>query len=137
MNFHNIAQQFLIWGHQIKTDQIVNFKNYLSEMLRRNRVITVVGDKGMECIICYFLTNDVNKFINRPMWSTPKDDQNGTIMFVDKMVSGKWTPHLRRIIQEEIQSKYPKVEGAIWLREPNNRNVIIRRRREYVYSQVS
>jgi len=103
--------------------------SYTSEMLRRKRVIAIYGDEGMECILFFFLTDRENlrTFSNRPMWSTPKDNEEGDIIFIDKMISRKWNSTLRRLLQSEIEQKFPNVTEAQWLREPNNRSVIIKR----------
>lgn len=91
----------------------------------------------MECLICYFITDDIQKFANRPLWSTPEDSKQAGTFFIDKMVALKWTKSLRVAVQEAVLKKYPFIEQAYWLREPNNRSVIIKRRREYVHSQVA
>ena len=109
---------------------------YVSEMLLRNRAIGIYSNNGMECFIFFFITDEENlhTFSNRPMWSTPPDNEYGNIFFVDKMVARRWTPALRRLVQREVESNFPNVDQAFWLREPNNRNVIIKKRETYVHA---
>ena len=115
--------------------------NYAKEMLRRNRVIAIYIDNVLECTIFFFITDKDNlkTFSNRPMWSTPEDNENGNILFVDKMIAKTWTPTIRKVLEHEITVKFPKIDEAFWLREPNNRSVIIKKRgtNETVYSQIS
>ena len=128
MTFFHLAQIFMYWGKRIKPSELPSFRRYLSVMLSRNRVLTVFNGINLECVLFYFLTDELDSFINRPMWSTPNDSEEGHIFFVDKMVSKHWTPSLRKLVQQEVESKFHKVDRAIWLREPNNRSVIIKKR---------
>ena len=134
MKFFHLAQLFMYWGKYIKPSELSNFRNYLSTMLSRNRVLTVFNGTNLECVLCYFLTDELDTFINRPMWSTPSDNDNGHIFFVDKMVARKWTPTLRKLVELEVEQKFPKVDKGFWLREPFNRSVIIKKRGSHVYS---
>ncbi len=133
MTFENLVIQFLIWGKPIKPLETQNFKKYLSTMLKRDRVLLIESDMGMECLLCYFLTDTLEPFANRPMWSCPEDNFNGHIFFVDKMISSRWTPTLRRLVRDQVEERFPQVDQAFWLREPNNRNVIIKKRGRYVH----
>lgn len=137
MNFYELSKMFMFWGKQIKESEFENFKRYFSIMLTRNRVLAISSESGLECIICYFLTDEMDSFINRPMWSTPKDTESGRTFFVDKMVAKHWTPSLRKLVQSEVEQRFPSVTRAHWLREPNNRSVIINKRGINVYSQMA
>ena len=128
----------MYWGKKIKASELTNFRNYLSKMLARNRVLAIFDGINLECVICYFLTDEMDTFINRPTWSTPMDNEEGHIFFVDKMVAHKWTPTIRKLVQRQIEEKFPQVTQAIWLREPFNRSVIINKRRTHeLHSQIS
>ena len=128
MRIFDIINSFVYWGKVIKSSEMPKFKLYISEMLRRNRVMVVNSEEGMECLICYFLTDDIKKFSNRPMWSTPEDSKEAKTIFIDKMVARKWTKSLREAVENAVITKYPFVEKAHWLREPLNHSVIINRR---------
>ena len=137
MNLNNLHLYMRSWGKVIKFEEIQKFNRYVSKMLLRNRVIIVNGDSGMDAIIFYFLTDDVSKFNNRPMWSTPDDSDNGPIMFIDKMIAKRWNKSVRLAVEKAVEKKYPFVEEAYWLREPKNRSVIIKRGRTHeLHSQV-
>lgn len=138
MTFDNVLTQIILWGNIVKPNQIANFRRYLAEMLRRRRVIVISENDNIKALICFFLTDSVSKFNNRPLWSCPPDTNNGNIFFVDKMIAEHWTPSLRRYLRDEVELRFPQVTEAYWLREPNNRSVIINRRRTHgLYSQVS
>ena len=132
MNLSNLHTYFQAWGKLVRPGEVLNFNRYVSKMLIRNRAIVVNGEDGMEAIMFYFLTDDVKPLINRPMWTTPQDTESGHIIFIDKMVASKWTKSVREAVQDAIEKKYPNVDEAFWLREPLNRSVIIKRRREHV-----
>lgn len=137
MDISNLLYYFNTWGRVMKTSEIRSFYRYVSEMLKRNRTIIINDDDGMEAIIFYFLTDTPERYINRSMWSTPQDSEVGSTIFIDKMIARRWTKALRTAVQEAIETKYPFIEQAFWLREPKNRNVIIKRRGKHVYSQVA
>lgn len=137
MTFEHLLNRFYAWGKFVKSTQEKHLKKYFFEMLNRKRVMIIQNGDSVEAILFFFLVNDVKTYANRPIWSTPEDTEDGHIIFIDKMVAHNWTRELRKIVQEQIESKFPQVTEAFWLREPLNRNVIIKRRREHVYSQVS
>ena len=137
MNLNNLYLYMRSWGKLLKDSEVQSFNRYVSKMLLRNRVIIVNGEHGMEAILFYFLTDDANKFNNRPMWSTPEDSNTGHIIFIDKMIAHNWTKSLRLAVESAIEKKYPFIDEAYWLREPKNRSVIIKRRRTHeLHSQV-
>ncbi len=134
MTFENLLNRFLTWGKSLNPAHEKQFRSYFSTMLKRKRVLIIEQNDSIECIICFFLVNDVKDYINRPMWSTPEDIEDGHIVFVDKMVANHWTPSIRRLVQSTFESEFPKITEAFWLREPLNRSVIIYRGGKYVHS---
>lgn len=134
MTFENLLLQFILWGKIVKPKEIGNYRNYLSQMLKRNRVIIISQNDEIKAILCFFLAHSAKEFDNRPLWSCPPDSEDGNIFFVDKMIAETWNPSIRRYLQNEIENRFPQVTEAFWLREPKNRNVIIKRRGTYVYS---
>lgn len=134
MNLSNLHMFFLSCGKMIKTDGIRRFNRYVLDMVRRNRVIIINDERGMVAVLFYFLTDDVSRFKNRPMFSKIDDQDSGSILYIDMLVGRKWTKSVREALQEAIETKYPEVMEAHWLREPKNRNVIIKRRRELCHT---
>ena len=137
MKLDDLFYQFIVWGKLIRPSEFPYFKRYLTKMLERNRVMVIEDEDEMQAILCFFLTDDIKKFDNRPTWSTPYDTEDGEIIFIDKMVAKVWTKELRNTVYEAIETKYPWVNQAVWLREPKNRHVIINKRRTHVHSKVS
>lgn len=137
MRVDQLATEFLYWGKLIRPESYDEFSHYFSTMLRRNRVLAIEDESGISCILCFFITNDLAPFANKPTWATPKDSPRGHTFFIDKMVARSWNPSLRRLVQSEVEKRYPNITQAYWLREPHNRSVIIKKRKNYVYSEVS
>ncbi len=123
MNSMDLVAEIASWGYPLKPQ----FHDYLAIMLHRERVIMVESERGIEAVIFYFLTDDIKPFENKPTWATPMDS-NGSTMFIDKMLCRSWTKLVREAIREQVESRYPQVEQAIWLRRPKNRHVILKRR---------
>ena len=127
MNTNDLILELGSWGQWIRPEQIGKFDIYLNTMLRRNRVLFVESEEGLQALIFYFLIDD-KRFVNKPTWAAPEDTENGAIFFVDKMFCRKWTKSVRFAIQDQVEAKYPVVREALWLRSPKNRHVILKRR---------
>ena len=125
----DIINELASWGHQLRPEHIENFTRYLRTMLRRNRVIMIESEHGLEAIIFFFLINKPQDFTNRATWTTPEDTDSGHIFFIDKMLCRNWTRDIRESIRSQVESKFPQIEYALWLRRPNNRHVILKRGR--------
>lgn len=137
MRFENLISQLMLWGKVVKAFEIPYFRGYIDQMLKRNRVIFIEENGQILALICFFLVDETASYSNRPFWSCPEDNENGHIFFVDKMIARKWTPSMRRFFERQIVDRFPQVDTAFWLREPNNRNVIIRRREYELHSQMA
>jgi len=127
----DIISELASWGHQLRPEHIDNFTRYLRTMLRRNRVIMLESERGLEAIIFFFLISKPKDFTNRQTWTTPEDTESGHIFFIDKMLCRKWTKSVRETIREQVEAKYPQVEYGLWLRRPSNRHVILKVRRHH------
>ena len=125
MKFFHLAQLFMYWGKYIKPSELANFRGYLSKMLSRNRVMAIFDGPNIQCVLFYFITDELDSFIGKKNWSVPTDNENGHILFIDKLISKSWKPSIRRSLKLEIKSKFPLVNRVIWVTEPFNRSVII------------
>ena len=116
------------WGLSLPTEHYWDFKQYASQMLARNRMIVITDNNKVEAIIFFFLTFNYQELYKKGEWSTPKDNELGNQIYIDKMICKKWTLSARRIIQEYIEKNYPDVKVAYYHRAPKDRCVIINRR---------
>lgn len=129
MKFHQLAESFYTWGWKIKHEHYVAFSDYLKEMLKRNRVMVIMDGAVVTAIILYFLTDDYTRVYKKGTWDLPKsDDPAGNQIYVDKLLCKKWTPEIRRLVQNAIQEKYPHVTEGFYHRSPNDRCVRITKR---------
>ena len=130
MRFAHIAMLCESWGWRIKPQEYLGFKEYFERMLGRERVMIMMND-GFPCaILTFFLTNDYESLYKKSEWATPIDDETGSQIYVDKMVSSGWTPTLRRKVQETIEERFPNVMEGYYHRAPYDRCVKIYRRRQ-------
>lgn len=131
MTFDQMLRVFDSWGHSLKTEHYWDFKQYCQIMLRRKRVICVMNGDQIQAVVFFFLTNDYNKLYRKSEFSTPDDNETGFQMYIDKMICKHWVPAVRRSLQEIIETNFPHVSEAYYHRAPNDRCVIIRRRRQH------
>ena len=128
MTFDHLANLFYNWGWEVKPQHYQGFKSYLLEMMRRKRVMIVFKGELIDAVITYFLTNDYTKIYKKGEWDIPNDEPHGSQIYVDKMICRRWTPTLRRYVQEMIETTFPNVLEGYYLRAPYDRCVIIYRK---------
>ena len=109
MTFDDLALTFIKWGYVINPNEYDNFKNYLSEMLKRKRVMQIWDNMGLCYIILFHLTDDYETLYKKGLWHIPEDNPNGKQIYIDKMVCEGMDIPLRRAIQESIESTFPNV----------------------------
>ena len=129
MKFDDLYWTFCSWGFPIKPEYYQRFKVYFEEMLRRKRVLMISNDDGLQAVITFFITRDHETLSNKPEFSIPYDDENGTEIYIDKMVAKSFSLNLKRIVQETFESLYPNVQIGFWHRGPNNKCVVTYKRR--------
>lgn len=130
MRFVELARLFYEWGWEIKHEHYTAFSDYLKEMLKKDRVMVILKDVDIEAVIMFYITDDYEKVYKKGNWEIVKDDANGNLMYIDKMVCKKFSIELHRAINNAIAEKFPQVEEAMYLREPNDRRVTIKMRRQ-------
>jgi len=133
MTFDHLANLMLNWGYEINTKHYFQFRYYLEEMLKKNRVMILRNEETglIEAIILYYITNDYEKLYKKPMWKVAKDDENGTQIYIDKMVCRKYTKDVRHNLGRAIQERFPNVKELIYHRAPKDRCVRILREGKY------
>ena len=139
MTFENLANIFLQWGYIVKPAHYERFEHYLNEMLNRHRVLFIFDEKDtIEAVIIFFLTDDYEKLYKKQTWEVPQkslENEMGKQIYIDKMVCRKWHASLRRDIRAIFQDKFPHAEECHWHRAPNDRHVILFRRRKTCLTQ--
>ena len=131
MTFIHLANLMQNWGYEIDMKHYYQFKYYLEEMLKKNRVMIVRRNGLIEAVIIYYLTHDYTKIYKKPMWRVTEDSEDGSQVYIDKMVCRKWTRTAREDIGRALQEHFPNAKEVIYHRAPKDRCVKIRRRSEY------
>ena len=129
MTFDDLYWTFCSWGFAIKPEYYQRFKVYFEEMLRRKRVLIISEGNQFQAVIMFFITRNHETLANKPEFSIPYDDENGTEIYIDKMIAKSFNLKLKRIVQDTFESLYPNVQIGFWHREPNNRCVVTYKRR--------
>lgn len=130
MRFNQLAHLFYDWGWEIKHEAYVAFSDYLKEMLKRNRVITVMNGDAIEAVLFFYLTNDYRRLYRKPTWAIVEDEPEGSQIYIDKMVCKKFTKELHIRLAQAIEERFPQVVEAFYHRAPFDRCIKIRRKNE-------
>lgn len=131
MNLVHLSNLMQNWGFEVHPNHYFMFEGYLTEMLKKDRVMVVWNGPFIEAVILFYLTNDYNKLYKKSMWQVVQDDENGSQLYIDKMICRHWTKGLRENIQRAIQEKFPQIKEAYYHRAPKDRCVKINRRERY------
>ena len=106
-------------------------------MKNNNRLLPFRVDGNIEGFVTFYITNNVDKFIDRDPWEFRDDDEDGENIYIDQCL----THHnvnkpifIWSAIKEYISLHYPKVKKIIWVRNKHGKLI---RREYYVHSKVS
>ena len=95
------------------------YGDYLSQMYLKERVIAIMGMGevlGMATLLIARDMEDVMNFHSRPLLTVPQDYPEGSIAYIDYLIAKRWDSSMRKMIQELIELKFPRVELAYWFR---------------------
>ena len=128
MTFEHLANLFYNWGYEVKMEHYFLFRNYLLNMLNRDRVLIVKSGQLIEAIATYYLTNDYTKIYKKHTWDLVDDEPDGKQVYVDKMVCRRYSRFLRNLIGSSFEERFPKAEMLVYHRAPKDRCVKVERR---------
>jgi len=121
-------------------------KEYYQSMLHKDRLLPFStknnqdnGDR-LVCIITFYIgINNKDKYIRDNMWSVIEDEPDGTICWVDHLITDKnpENPRLSYVVWHEfkkyIKTKHPQVKEIRW----NRYNFITTKSKEVKYDLYS
>jgi hypothetical protein len=99
---------------------------YIHTMAARDRLLTVHKEGRVIVALTFFVLPDMEtayKFHRvKKDWEAPPDLDFGSVIYIDHMEAYEWNPTIRRMVQHEIQTRFPSVETAIWFRPYGKRD---------------
>lgn len=103
---------------------------YCVNMITDERVVIVYEDNKPHSVFFYSITDNEETFLKKGMWEYKKQDPQGKILYVEKMVTKGWNRELRNIFELTVCTKYPQIECGCWHRygRTGDRKVISKRR---------
>ena len=111
-----------------------SIEDYYWRMAGRGRLIGLYAGSSMLGLCTFFVlpnSEDLGRFYPRAVWSIPEDAQDGTVVYLDKLVTYRWSLTLARQIEDEISQRVPSWQIAVWYRptEDIDRQFLYHRRR--------
>lgn len=97
-------------------------KKYYQEMLRKHRLIPIIKNKKLICVITFYITNDESLYIKSDPWEVLQDEDNGKICYVSQIISDKnYDNHklsitVWRHFKVYIKNNFPSVKVISWRR---------------------
>ena len=131
MTYEHLCNLFYNWGWYVKPEAYKEFREYLLGMMKRKRVMVVMKDELIVAILCFYITNDYTKLYKKGTWDLAIEDENGSQMYIDKLVCRRWTKSIRELVQDSIEYQFPQVEEVYYHRAPKDRCVKLLTRRCY------
>ena len=101
---------------------------YMLKMASERRVIVINENGHIHTWLTFSICNDTESYENKKLFEYSPHDPTGSVCFIEKLVSRKWSLSLRKQLEEAIVHQYPSVDTAVWI-SPNGK-VIYRRKHE-------
>ena len=112
--------ELLIWrGAQPKNVDAQMIVAYFANLMARNRIFAMYKDGALDGFATFFILESseaLPSVTDKPMWATPPDHADGTLVFFDKLVSNRWNLEARRTLQAVLLERFPQLTHACWLR---------------------
>lgn len=98
-------------------------KRYYYDMIRRDRSALVLCDGKLVSVVTFFIGNDDERFLTHHVpWTIVEDDPNGTIVYIDQMITYKGRATHAFIHREftnllrSLKEKFPNIKTVKWIR---------------------
>ena len=94
-------------------------EDYYWRMAGRGRLISLMAGDTILGLCTFFVLPDLVdlvRFYPRAIWSMPEDAEDGSVVYLDKLVTYRWNLSIARQIESEISRRGPSWEMAIWYR---------------------
>ena len=117
---------------------VENAEDYYWTMAARERLIMVQQGGSISALCTFFILPDetyIQDYYDRKCWSLPFDVDDGSTVYVDKLLSYvPWTHELATMVETVITERVPSWQTAVWYRPrhgdlPDRRYTLTRRRR--------
>lgn len=131
MNAIKLARIFGEMGCLFMRNELRDALNYFQKMLENNRIVYILDNNKPYAFLFFSMTNDPDKFLKKDKWEYLDHDENGKIVYVEKLISKGWNKELRSEFERIIAEKYPQFESGVWHRFARwgDRQVIAKRRK--------
>ena len=111
-----------------------SMEDYYWRMAGRGRLISLCAGDHLLGVCTFFVLPSLERlptYYPRAMWSLPEDTQDGAVVYLDKLVTYRWSLTLARQIEAEISRRVPSWQTAVWYRptEDIDRQFLYHRRR--------
>ena len=129
----DILSHLIDWGGHFSNSQARLMLAYFDQMLSRGRCLTLY-EHGALVGVCTFFVLDARTHVESwqtcQPWSTPQDEEGGTMIYIDFFATERWTKALRKEVEDQLAWRFPQFTHAVYFRFGNSlRKLVIPRRR--------
>lgn|SRR3990167_1683653 len=101
-------------GLRYRTSEIEDVLYYTERMYKDDRIITIYDGETLNTVVFFSICNDYLNYLIKPTWIYKEHDKNGSISYIEKIVSVSYNKELRLLIEQLIISKYPSATIGKW-----------------------
>ena len=102
MNAFMLARILGQLGVMYHRDNFPRVIDYFSLMLEDKRVIVIEDDDKPCAVLFISMTDDAAPYLVKKPWAYIKQDVDGSICYVEKMISNGWNKEMRKKIESAI-----------------------------------
>ena len=112
-------------------------RNYYHRMNKAHRLLPFRINGNIAGFVTFYITNNVDKFINRDPWEFLDDEEDGEEAYIDQCLTHRNVRSPMEIwnyVKDYLSRNYPNIKKITWVRNKHGKLI---RREYYVHSQVS
>ena len=121
-------------GFDIDLRVLTKFTDYISSMMKDDRVLIIYENGEPYALLLYSITNNHIPYLLKSDWTYLEHDPDGSTIYIEKLISKGWNKELRQEFERKILERHPQLTDAVWHKwaEWGDRQVTIKRRLQYV-----
>lgn len=117
-------------------------KSHYFRMLGKNRAIPFMLGNKIVGFLTFYITNDIEPYVNDNPWAVLVDDKNGNICYINQLLTDasinnfKYFKNGFNSFIDFIRQEFPKVDKIIWRKYHKHSNIVTQHTKELNYEQI-
>ena len=116
----NLTADILIFmgqcGIRYKESELYNVTKYVEKMIADKRLMRFDDEDGIQSVLFFSICNDSEPYLKKGTWEYKYHYDTGSIFYVEKLASRKWTRKLTMMVHDLATQMYPSIQLGKWHR---------------------